>query len=356
MFAPAIWAGVSYLVIPHRRIEPTTKNRWFWAAAYGAAGLLGGFIVPSAIPKLISLITNPSLPSALPQPTSTQQPLLWDRLFPNPTYAPGILLGLVQAVLPLIVLLLILAWKQKINLDLWQKLSVAGSLLAFLVVGLVISVKIGGGSNLHNLDMFLIGLLFTAWLVWEKGGNQYLEQLGKIPWYSLILLILLILMPVYPALLVQKPPVYPPYESAVSALKDIRDYVDEYKNEGEILFIDNRQLLTFGYISDVPLVPEYEKKVLMNEAMAEDAVYFEQFYEDLRQKRFRLIITEPLVIKFQGDEYHFGNENDAWVKWVAIPLTCYYEPIETFTEAGVMLLTPRETVLRDWQICSQFLD
>ncbi len=44
---------------------------------------------------------------------------------------------------------------------------------------------------------------------------------------------------------------------------------------------------------------------------------------------------------FQGGTYHFGNENDAWVKWVSIPVLCYYEPIETFREAGLELLVPR---------------
>ena len=37
---------------------------------------------------------------------------------------------------------------------------------------------------------------------------------------------------------------------------------------GEVLFMDQRQLLTFGYITDVPLVPDYEKKVMMNEALS----------------------------------------------------------------------------------------
>ena len=39
------------------------------------------------------------------------------------------------------------------------------------------------------------------------------------------------------------------------------------RSQGEILFMDQRQLLTFGYVRNVPLVPEYEKKVLMNAAM-----------------------------------------------------------------------------------------
>jgi hypothetical protein len=52
------------------------------------------------------------------------------------------------------------------------------------------------------------------------------------------------------------------------------------KAQGRVLFMDQRQLLTFGYVEDVPLVPEYEKKVLMNAAMGADANYFAPFYAD----------------------------------------------------------------------------
>ena len=50
--------------------------------------------------------------------------------------------------------------------------------LAFLVVGLVASVKIGGGGDLHNMDMFLIGLLFTSALAWQNGGSDWIQN-GK---------------------------------------------------------------------------------------------------------------------------------------------------------------------------------
>jgi hypothetical protein len=41
-------------------------------------------------------------------------------------------------------------------------------------------------------------------------------------------------------------------------------------------------------------------------------------------------------------EYHFGDENNAWVKWVAGPILCYYKPLVTFKDVKVQLLTPRE--------------
>jgi hypothetical protein len=92
----------------------------------------------------------------------------------------------------------------------------------------------------------------------------------------------------------------------------------------------------------VPLVPEYEKKLVMDHAMAEDEAYFNPFYRDLASHRFALIVSEPLRVEFQGGVYHFGNENDAWVRWVAHPMLCYYNPVFTMRSLGVQLLLPKE--------------
>ena len=40
--------------------------------------------------------------------------------------------------------------------------------LAFLAVGLIASAKIGGGSNLHNIDMFWITLALIAAWAWKE--------------------------------------------------------------------------------------------------------------------------------------------------------------------------------------------
>jgi len=106
-------------------------------------------------------------------------------------------------------------------------------------------------------------------------------------------------------------------------------------------------LLTFGFVDPVPLVPEYEKKIMMDMAMASIGSYFEPFYSDLQSHRFSLIISEPLWIRWQGNANEFGNENDAWVYWVSAPVLCYYEPIETFLRFGTQLLIPRTTPLDD---------
>jgi len=114
-------------------------------------------------------------------------------------------------------------------------------------------------------------------------------------------------------------------------------------------------LLTFGYMGDVPLVVDYEKKVLMSEAMAGNEAYFELFYRDLESQRFSLIISEPLRSSenLQDISSHsFAAENNAWIQWVSEPLLCFYEVFDSFEDVHVMLLTPRQ----DISSCSQYTD
>jgi hypothetical protein len=91
-------------------------------------------------------------------------------------------------------------------------------------------------------------------------------------------------------------------------------------------------------------VPDYEKKYMMDQAMASDDAYFANFYKDLAAHRFKLIITEPLFTDDQGKNYTFGNENDVWVKYVSIPVLCYYKKAETY-KGITQLLVPREQPL-----------
>ena len=105
--------------------------------------------------------------------------------------------------------------------------------------------------------------------------------------------------------------------------------------------MDQRQLLTFGYVRDVPLVGPYEKKRLMDEALSQNSTYFGPFYADLAAHRFSLIISSPLRTPIQDSEYGFGEENNAWVKWVARPILCYYAEQDTLNEVKVELLVPR---------------
>lgn len=351
MFAPAIWAGVVSLA----QVRPPGVNRelqrWSRAVGLGLSGLAGGFGIPRLVSYLESLLSQnqTALPSdglALDEygigGLLSRQPLLWERLLPNSTFDLGILLALVLAAGPLVILTLYWLLGRQGNRNTWQKLAVSGMAGAFLLVGLVVSVKIGGGSNLHNMDMFLLGLIFLAAMIWHEHGAWHLDRIGKQSLWVKILLVWLVVYPLSPSIRSMKPLAFPATDLVAEAMSVIQRSVAEASQQGDVLFIDHRQLLTFGYIRDVPLIPEYEKKRMMDEAMSGNETYFEPFYRDLMDQRFRLIISEPLQTHYQNNTREFSNENDSWVYWVSLPVLCYYEPMEIYEPVGVELLVPRQ--------------
>jgi hypothetical protein len=372
LFAPGIW--IVMLEFSGARLENgrIQKSTWWRAGILGLSGAVGGYFGPALMSWLRALVTSgDSVPlaggavsiSSVASSVSVQ-PLLWYRLFPNATYGVGILLALLIAVGPVLAILFYLSATKKWALNIWQKLFIILPLLAFLVVGLIVSTKIGGGGDLHNLDMFLIGIFFTAVIAWENGGRHWLSQIGESPlWVKSVLVLLMVIPGIQPlsamrsfsfaedlSWLVTLTDVtdkkflemLPPQEEVDDILQTIRREVDARKSQGEVLFLDQRQLLTFGYIKDVPFVPEYEKKMLMNEAMAARESYFAGFYADLEARRFSLIISEPLRAPIKDSNYEFGEENNAWVQWVVEPMLCYYQEIETFRSAQIQLLVPKQ--------------
>ncbi len=371
-YAPAIWAGMMSLNGSKLKGARPALRDWGRAIALAIAGVALWYLLPI----IQSVWTGVSI---LPEERiAYDQPLLWYRLLPNDTYREGIVGGLLIAILPLIILLSYLLYKKHWQASLWQKLSILGSLLAFLIVGLIISTKIGGGNNLHNLDMLLIALLFVSAIAWKNGGSQWFRQSNKAPLWIKITLILLFTLPAYASmrkispnlalnteevLLVEfltdhnalaDPPIksLPSDEEVQRTLDIISAFSEISDKKGDVLFIDLRQLLTFGYVPKIRLVPEYEKKRLMNEAMASNADYFAPYYQDLADHRFSLIITEPLKVVPKYEEGAFAEEGDAWMKWVSAPTLCFYHPIEIFRSVHVQLLAPRQEPLD----CSAYLE
>lgn len=297
-------------------------------SAVAVVGVAGGLL---ADPRLFSV-------QKLAKSTTFSQPLLWYRLLPNATYQEGILLGLFIATAPLIALLVWLILSHRWNLNWLQRLAYFCAPLGFLVIGLVASVKIGGGNNLHNLDMFLLTLVLLSGLAIRKPPSLISDNW---PFWSQALIVILILIPAWSSIRSGYPLQFPSQYEVNKAMSIIETRVTEARSKGEVLFIDERQLLTFGYIKNIPLVPEYEKKYLMDQAMANNSNYFEGFYQDLKDHRFSLIISDPIFIHEKGKDYTFGEENNAWVKWVARPLLCYYQPLRTLPAVKIQLLIPQ---------------
>jgi hypothetical protein len=332
MFAPALWAALWGLL--EQDSNQTLWRRLSWPMALGFAGIVG------AISSQILL--NIVFPR--PQPvyaTAFSQSMLWYRLMPNATNPIGVLPGLVIATGPLFGLVGWAMWRKKFHFDGLQLLGMGGVLIAFLSVGLVASVKIGGGSNLHNLDMFLVALILIIGIVTRvsKWGSGILG--GQLPAPANVMLFLVVIVPSLASISSGGPLQLPADSVSQSAIQRIRTTIEQEVKDGEVLFIDQRQLLAFGYIQGVPLVMEHELKELTNRAMIGDEVLFTDFYRDLAETRFSLIVTAHLPTEWSGKGHPFGEEDDAQLRFLYLPLQTYYQPLVHLEEVGIWLLVPK---------------
>jgi hypothetical protein len=193
--------------------------------------------------------------------------------------------------------------------------------------------------------MFLLGLILVAGLAWE-GFSRNLEKILKTNGVR-ILLVGLILIPAFMPMVKGKPLDLPGAERTEFVLNRIQAFVECAKDHGEVLFMDQRQLITFGHMGNLPLVDDYEKKYVMDKALAGDELYFSQFYEDLSSERFSLIVSEREAVLYKENEVDsIGDslieENNAWVKWVSIPLLARYESVADYKDAAIELFMPLE--------------
>lgn len=328
--APAIW-GVMLAMLEQARLQ----KAGFWVRLrkpfmIALAGLTG-----AGLSQVVMSVLHPR-----PDPiytTALSHELLFYRLFSNDTNPTGILQGIAMVALPVVIVLVWGAWKNRKQIDWLIVLVQAVGLIAFFAVGLAASLKIGGGNNLHNLDMFLISLLLllgVGYRFWQA------QESGSMPLPFKVIFIAVLLMPAW--MNVRTGSLRPVLDPTIAQaeLELLRTQVEAAAEEGEVLFMDQRQLLAFGEV-DVPLVIEYELKDMMNKAMSSNSASFECFYADLENARFSLIVSDPLPIVYKGNEYSFGEENDLWVRYVSEPVMQYYEPVIRLPQAGVWLLAPR---------------
>lgn len=267
--------------------------------------------------------------------------LLWYRLLPSRTYPLGVLpaVFLVSAPLLLIALLRLIPTIRQYHPI--RLLGLAGILFVLFAGGIVVSAKIGGGSNLHNMDAYLALLLVMGSFIYF--GRFTKEQPGPEepfkPLWELVASALII--PVLFAVTYGGPIQAPNWPAESTDLPKLKQAVEQVvQNNEQVLFISERQLLTFHNIQ-APLVPDYEKVFLMEMAMANNRPYLNKFYDDLRSHRFALIVSHPLKVNYQGGNHQFGEENDAFVARVTEPILCYYQPSMKMPEVGLELFVPR---------------
>jgi hypothetical protein len=359
----SIWAGISrvnWLPVPGLLaaslylLEVPLKGKLLWRYLLPPAiWVIAGTAIAYASQQAYQLWSgNPAAWFG----SSLSSDLLWYRLLPNPTFPLGILPSAIFVSIPLLGLIVLRLIKRLHEYHLIRLLGLAGILFVLFVGGVIVSVKIGGGSNLHNLDAYLALLLVIAsYIYFNRFMPDYSEHLEEnlrqdttsasnelFRSAEVILIACALVFPLYFTLSGGGALQHRDYSAAQVAIQTINSATQqEALQGGEVLFINQRHLLTFDYIHGIPLVPEDELVFLMEMAMSNNSSYLDAFYNDLHNQRFSLIISEPLNTQYQGKSHSFGEENDAWVKRVSEPILCYYEPNQKVDEAGVILYTPR---------------
>jgi hypothetical protein len=314
-------------------------------------GLAGGGMAFAAQQAYIGWSGNPAEQFT----SSFTSDLFWYRLLPNPTFPLGILPAAVLVSLPLLYLAGHKFAGRWASIHWLRWLGLVAMMVVLFAGGLVVSVKIGGGNNLHNMDAYMTLLLVSASHLFfgkfavEQTPATSFEQAPDVkakPALELAALALAILLPVYFAVASGVPLNLPSNAQARQALETLVERIRRAGGEnGKVLFLSQRQLLTFKDLERLGLklemIPDYERVFMMEMAMAGNPDYLSRFYEDLKTHRFAAIISEPLFLPKKGSREKFGEENDAWVKQVSKHVLCYYEPDKTLKEVGIQILVPR---------------
>ncbi len=275
--------------------------------------------------------------------TSLTSDLLWDRLWPNPSYSLGILPGALLASLPSWLAMWILVRARLTDWHPIRLIFIFAALLVLFVGGIIVSLKIGGGANLHNMDAYLSLLLIVlAYLVFARYKSESGEDVKPVllPWFVAVLLML---MPVWAWTQFNLGIRTYDAERTQSVLTELQRRVDDVNAQGgEILFITQRQLISMHMLQGVTLVPEYEREDLMEMAMGNNVLYLDQFGDDMENQRFALIVVDPLNYKIMAADRSFAEENNVWVRRVMKRILCNYREEVVFSEDEIALYVPQE--------------
>ena len=247
--------------------------------------------------------------------------LLWYRLWSNETFPLGIIPAILIISGPLLIIFILatIHWR---SLHTIRWLGLIGMVIALFAGSAVVSTKIGGGGDLHNMDTYavmigVVALHFFSGRVQVEPGKPSLEI------RPFLVSAIALVIPVITLIPMLSP--YPQFNESrnQAAHQQLVDIVNQIGRQGSVLFINDRQLIALGDV-DVPLVYDYEVVTLMEMAMSGNQTYLNRFYDDLANHRFAAIISgrQNMTIKQDGV---FAEENNVWNMLVSPYILCNYE-------------------------------
>lgn len=322
---PAMIAIAIYLLenpLQPRTVASSLRSMVAYLAQPALWGVIGLASAVAAQAAYIPLSGNADNAKAFA--SSFTSDLLWYRLWPNDSYPLGIVPAILIVSGPLMVTLVLAAWGKLNALHPVRWVGLWGMLIVLFAGGLVVSVKIGGGGDLHNVDAFAVLIsVVAAWFIGDKVvGESGQKAWGALSWPVAAVALLIPLIFIVPLL---SPMQKFNQRANQDAFAQLKGMAEQASQKGPVLFINERHLVTFHEIN-VPLVPAYEAVTLMEMAMSNNQPYLQQFYRDLREHRFAAIVTgkQNIGIKEEGA---FAEENNTWNTRVSPYILCYYEPV-----------------------------
>lgn len=299
-------------------------------AAYGLHIWLNGYIVPFFHPEM-------------------NYGFFRFKLLPNDAYPLGLLPGIALASLPLVALIAIYSLRNLQAVHGLRWVAIALILLLYFSGSTYVSLRAGGGFDLHNYDTFLL-LLFITCVFLGMGAvthDQPARSAGPsgMPgaWLKIPAILLgLSLIPVGFALASISPIKAYSSADAEATIEAIEQRINEIQltSDQPILLIDARHLLVFDRIRLEQLYLPYEKIELMEMAMAINTPYLEGFHQKVARKTFSLIISEILVEARRDIRQPGGYEKNVWNIYVVQPILRYYEPIYVDPQSGIGIYQP----------------
>lgn len=297
-----------------------------WVLLGGITGLLIWFLLPIIFNVEEAILY-----------TDFNSPLLWFRLLPNPTYRLGILLGALSVSLPGFYFIFRF-YKERSGF--YNKLRVVGVciiLLIFFLGGLIVSIKIGGSSNLHNMDAYLLFLVVSvAYFYFNFVGTDNNHPFVLPQW----VLASLIIVPVIYVSGFSGPVPALDHEKANKTIQILQRTIDEFsRHENDVLLMTEHQLFTFGYLSGVEQKTIYEKTFVIEMAMSENYSVLEHYWDDFQNQEYSVVIGEKMSSGHSGGQY--AEENYYFVEHIVDHLICYYEKYENLPISSIEVYIPR---------------
>ena len=276
----------------------------------------------------------------------SSEALLWYRLFPSSVNTLGIFPSLLICISPFICLIYFYLNGNLTKIH-WLRLFILFGLMGvFLVGGIVSSVKIGGGNNLHNMDGFLILLIILcSYLYFHRFQNLQHITPPK-PFRLEVNSIFLLVIPAIFIILALPPrPDFKIGSDATNEVAKMQQMIDEYEQSSAkpgLMFFQS-QLMATGQIKNITPIPNLDNVFLIEMAISQKSEFLSSFYSDLKAHRWSVIISLPLYESYDLSYHPFQEEQDAWQTKIANIILCYYRPAYESLDFNYGVYIPRES-------------